>query len=132
MLNDTSHGLDCLKKLNGEIRVIRGNHDTNAKWEFYNKLSDWNFYLEGWSSMIKYKKFNIYLSHFPTITSDKNKSPYLREHLLNFFGHTHSKERMYKDNFFMYNVALDANNNHPVSIEDIIEYMKEQAVLAFC
>ena len=48
----------------------------------------------------------------------------MKKRILNLFGHTHSKEKFYQDNPTMYNVALDAHNNTPVSIDQIIEDIK--------
>ena len=37
MLNDTERGIEALKKLNGKIHIIRGNHDTDQR-EFVSHL----------------------------------------------------------------------------------------------
>ena len=44
----------------------------------------------------------------------------LKNHTINLHGHTHSKDKFYQDIPFMYNVALDAHNNAPVSFDEII------------
>ena len=38
---------------------------------------------------------------------------------LNLYGHTHQKTCFYEDRPYMYNVACDAHDCTPVSIEDI-------------
>ena len=124
MMSDNEYGMSCLKQLKGNIRVIRGNHDSATKWELYKTLD--NFELIGWAEVIKYRKHNIYLSHHPTITTNAEKTTHLREYLLSLFGHTHSKDKFYNNIFTMYNVALDANNNLPVHIEDILKSMRNK------
>ena len=59
-----------------------------------------------------------------TLTSNLDGGCSLKQRILNLFGHTHSKEKFYQDNPTMYNVALDAHNNTPVSIDQIIEDIK--------
>lgn len=124
MLNDNAHGLECLRQLNGHIKIIRGNHDTDARWALYGELP--NVELLGWAEVIKYKKYRIYLSHHFTNTSNLEGSGYLREHLLNFFGHTHQKGHFFEDRPYTFHVGLDSNNNTPVLIDDALEIMKAE------
>ena len=81
MLGDTEYGMSCLAQLNGHIKIIRGNHDTDRRWALYATLP--NVELIGWAEVIKYKKYQFYLSHHPTITSNLDKAPYLKMHLIN-------------------------------------------------
>lgn len=124
MLNDNAHGLECLRQLNGHIKLIRGNHDTDARWALYGELP--NVELLGWAEVIKYKKYRIYLSHHFTNTSNLEGSVYLREHLLNFFGHTHQKGYFFEDRPYTFHVGLDSNNNTPILIDDALELMKAE------
>lgn len=115
---DPEYGINCLKQLKGEKHIIRGNHDSDLKWDTYKDYA----ILEGYATMIKYGKFNLYLCHYPTMTSnidDENK--HLIQHIICLCGHTHFKEKFYNDNPYIYNVALDAHDNKPVSINEIIE-----------
>ena len=124
MLGNNEYGLTCLKQLKGNIHIIRGNHDTNTRMELYNKC--WNVVEITEGQFLKYKDYHFYLSHFPTITSNLEKSPNPKEHILNLYGHTHSKDKFYNDIPFMYNVAVDAHNCYPVEIEQIIMDIKEK------
>ena len=124
MLNDNKHGMDCLCRLNGHIKLIRGNHDTDARMELYKTLP--NVEVLGWAEVIKYKKYQFYLSHHPTLTSNLEKAPYLRMHLINLFGHTHQQKRFYEDMPYMFHVGMDSNNCTPVLLDDAIEMMKEE------
>lgn len=124
MLGDNLYGIECVKRLNGHIKLIRGNHDTDARWKLYEKLP--NVELVGWADVIKYKKYNFYLSHHPTLTSNLEKAPHLRMHLINLYGHTHQMGKFYQDMPYMFHVGLDSNNNRPILLDDAIELMKEE------
>lgn len=99
-----------------------GNHDSMVRQDIYKIL----FEDVSYATIIKYKKCHFYLSHYPTITSnDIDTSPY-HKNLLNCYGHTHQKTKFYNNNPYMYCVCLDAHNNYPVSIEQIIEDIKNK------
>lgn len=124
MLGDNEYGKSCVERLNGHIYLIRGNHDTNKRWdEVYPTLS--NVTLLGWADVIHYRKYHFYLSHFPTNTANIEAES-LHQCTLNLFGHTHSKDKFREDTPMYYNVAMDANDNTPVLLDDIIERMKEK------
>ena len=126
MLGDNAYGIECVKRLNGTIKLIRGNHDTDARWKLYATLP--NVELLGWAEVIKYKKYQFYLSHHPTMTSNLDKAPYLKMHLINLFGHTHQQKMFYDDTPFMFHVGLDSNGNKPVLLDDAIEIMKQETI----
>ena len=120
MLGDNAYGIECVKRLNGTIKLIRGNHDTDTRWKLYATLP--NIECLGWAEVIKYKKYNFYLSHHPTITSNFDFDKPIKARLINLAGHTHTKnkfEDMKKG--LIYHIELDAQNNYPVNIEYIIE-----------
>ena len=115
--------------LNGKEKTfIVGNHDTNNKIDKY--VFDYNMIYAGLATLYKYsKKYNFYLSHYPTITTnfdDTKKYP-----IINLFGHTHQKSKFFDGNPYMYNVALDAHNCTPVSIEQIIKDIKNYKLYKF-
>ena len=124
MLGDNEYGMNCLRRLNGQIKIIRGNHDTDSRWSLYSTLP--NVECLGWAEVIKYRKYHFYLSHHPTMTSNLEKAPYLRMHLINLFGHTHQKSKFYNDIPFMFHCGLDAHDCAPVLLDDAIEMMKEE------
>lgn len=112
------------KNLNGNKVMITGNHDTISKIIKY--TTDYNIINYGLSMYYKYsKKKNFYLCHYPTFvdnyTSDK------------FFwclaGHTHSKDPFEYGKHCVYNVAVDAHNCTPVSIETIIKDIEKYKFL---
>ena len=109
------------KVLNGEKIFIIGNHDTANKIDKY--VFDYGMICMGHASLYRYsKKYQFYLSHYPTYTAnyEDKKHP-----LINLHGHTHQKTKFFNNNPYMYNVALDAHNCTPVSIEQIIKDIKK-------
>lgn len=125
MLNDNLSGIRWIRCLNGKIHFIRGNHDTPTRIELYTKNG---FKDEGYVKAFKYHKYHIYLSHYPTVTSNGDIES-LHQVTLNMFGHTHSKDMFYNDLPWMFNVALDAHNCCPISLDLAIELMKDKLLL---
>ena len=124
MLENNNYGVSCVRRLNGTIYLVRGNHDSDHRWEeVYIDLP--NVHRLGWAHVLHYRKYHFYLSHFPTLTGNIEKE-YPRQMTLNIHGHTHSKEKFYEDKFNMFNACLDAHNNTPVLLDDIIEMIKEK------
>ena len=124
MLGNNEYGIGCLALLNGHIKIIPGNHDTASRLELYKKVP--NVEVLGYAEMLKYKKYNFYLSHHPTLTSNLEKAPYLRMHLINLYGHTHQQGHFFQDMPFMFHVGMDSNNCTPVLLDDAIQMMKNE------
>lgn len=125
MLGDNEKAREYIEQLNGKIHVIRGNHCTDKRWnKIYPTISNIEE-MCGWAHGIHYRKYNFYLSHFPTLTGNLEAES-LHQCTLNLFGHTHSKDMFYEDRPYMFNVALDAHNCYPVLLDDIIEHMKNK------
>lgn len=125
MLGDKEYGFSCLKQLKGRIHIVIGNHDTTNKIDLYaTKLEN---VVEIKSIIIlKYNKYKFYLSHYPTITSSLEKDR-LKDCLINLYGHTHQiNSKFYNEMPFMYNVGLDAHQNKPISIDEIISDCEEK------
>jgi calcineurin-like phosphoesterase family protein len=120
---DLEAGMLLLSELPGNIHLVRGNHDTDRRWEAYSQLH--NVVEQAAAIYLKYGKYHFYLSHFPTLTGNLEKES-LSQMTLNLFGHTHSKDLFYMDMPYMYNVAVDAHNCYPVDLDAIIEQMKEK------
>lgn len=120
--------VELLKQLNGKIHIIYGNHDGPKKREAYAELE--NVIECGWANMIKYKKYNFYLSHYPTITDNEDIGEIVspKECVINLFGHTHQFDDFYDTNdgynFRMYHVGVDSHDCFPVPIDEVIEEIK--------
>ena len=90
MLTDNEKGIECFKRLNGQIFLIWGNHDTQNRT---NALFDACRYKMngGWyATIIKYGKLSLYLSHYPTLTCNYDDK-HFSQHVLSLHGHTHQR-----------------------------------------
>lgn len=131
MLNDNVNGMRCFNQLKGTKYIILGNHDTKERIELYKNLP--NTQVIGYATMFKYGKYNFYLSHYPTITSNNDSEKPLIRKIINLFGHTHQSTNFYENQDAMYHVGLDSHSNYPIPIEKIIsdcenhhkEYLKK-------
>lgn len=126
MLNDNETALKLFKDIKcPNIHIVLGNHDTPARIKLYNEC--WNVVEVTYATMIKYGKYNLYLSHYPTMTGNLEKES-LKQVIINCFGHTHQKTNFYNDIPYMYHVGVDSHDNYPVSIENAIEEMKAEYI----
>lgn len=130
MLNDNDKGMEYLKKLNGKIHLLRGNHDTNSRISLYaaapNVVSTGEY-----ATVIKYGKYSFYLSHYPTLTSNLENTASLSQHVINLFGHMHQQGNFYNDIPFMYHVGMDSHNCTPVNIDQVIEDIKKEVQVCY-
>lgn len=114
-----NYDVNILKRLNGTIFVIRGNHDTE------NKLRD--IYDTGkvanvihTSELIKFGKLSLFLCHYPVLTANFDDK-HFNQHIISLHGHIHQTANwLFPDNPFIYHVGLDSHNCTPVHIEEII------------
>ena len=119
-LNDNEKGLQYLKSLNGQICIVYGNHDTQRRQELFHFISGAPIITLGYAHCFKYHDLSIYLSHYPTITSNYDEK-YFSQHMINFHGHTHQQTNWLQlDNPFMYHVGMDSHNCTPIHIKDAI------------
>lgn len=125
MLNDNEHGMECLGRLNGNLHIIRGNHDSDTRWMLYSMLP--NATLHNWAGMLKYKKYTFYLSHYPTITGNYDLEKPLKAKVINLCGHSHTKNPFVDfSKGLIYHCELDAHNNYPILLDDIIQEIKRE------
>ena len=124
MLNDNEHGLECIKRLNGRIHLIIGNHDTDTRCDLYQKCP--NIVSIDFARELKIGKYYFWLCHYPTITANYDDDRPWAKHLIDIYAHTHQQTKFYNGNPYMYCVCLDAHNNYPVELEQILKDIKEQ------
>lgn len=120
MLGDNEQGMKKIEQLNGHLHIILGNHDTNTRVnEYMNCIAVHDIQ---YALMQKYKKYSFFLCHYPTHMGNYDMQM-ARQWCLH--GHTHSKEKFceFDKN---YNVALDAHNNEPVEIEEVLKDIQEK------
>ena len=132
MLGDNAHGIQCLSQLNGKLHILTGNHCTAARQKLYHTLENMVEFC-GCATTIKYKKKQLYLSHYPTITSNYDDNKSYHQNLINLHGHTHQKTNFYFNNEinsqeiknpYMYHVGVDSHDCKPVLLNDIIYEIK--------
>lgn len=132
MLKDNEHGMNCLRQLNGTIYIVPGNHDTSTRLKLYDTLENVHVLTSNVNGLkvgaiyLKHNKYNFYLSHHPTMTSNLEKAPQLGLHLINLYGHTHQQKPFYNDIPYMFHVGMDSNNCTPVLLDDAIQMMKNE------
>lgn len=120
---DCKKGIEYLKRLNGKIHIIRGNHCTDNRCVSYLECENVVEVVD--AKYLHYKKYHFFMTHYPCFSGNLHHDS-LKKTTCNLFGHTHSKEKFYQDIPFMYNVAVDAHNCAPVSLDKIIEEMEEK------
>lgn len=125
MLSDNKKGIECFNRLNGEIFVIFGNHDSDNRKNLL--ATECPSFRGGWYSyLIKHNKMNIYLSHYPTLTANFDEK-HFSQHLINLHGHTHQQTNFLQpDNPFMYHVGMDSHNCTPVHIDEVMTDIRQR------
>ena len=124
-MSDIQLSIPYIKALNGNIKWILGNHESEKKVSAICEANP-NIQVVGWADMLKYGKKYFYLSHFPTLTSNTDDS-HLWHRVINLHGHTHQKTNfLYPDNPFIYHIGVDSHNCYPVSIEEVIADIKNR------
>jgi calcineurin-like phosphoesterase family protein len=119
MLNDNAVALKYFRRLAGHLHIILGNHDTDARIDEYVKLN--NVEEITMAARIKYKGYNFYLSHYPTLCGNYDDDKSLKAKVINLCGHRHTKNK-FEDmgKGLIYHVELDAHDCYPVNIDKIL------------
>ena len=123
-LGDIEAGITLIATLNGKLHIMRGNHDTDKKVERYLELP--NVVEVKYADVLKYGKAVFWMGHYPTITANYDDDKPWAKHVVCLFGHTHQEQPFYNDNPYMFNVGMDAHNCTPISIEEIIETIRNK------
>ena len=111
-----------LSRIPYSVHFLIGNHDSLKRTNLYESLVWVN---EGQALVVKDGKWPFYLSHYPTITANYDDG---EKHLpvINLHGHTHSTDKFYNNNPYMYNVGVDSQNGYPVSIDKIKQDIRDK------
>lgn len=123
IMSDIDRGIKCIKRLNGRIHLIRGNHSTDNKLARIVEECPNVVEYGKWSDVLQYKKWRFYLSHYPTICGnfDDGDKP-LKKRMINLCGHRHVRNKfMDMDKGLIYHCELDCQKNMPIKIDKIIE-----------
>lgn len=126
MLNDNAKGIECFKRLNGQIFLIYGNHDTSNRIDALYEACRHKM-IGGWHAfVIKHGKQSIYLSHYPTLTSNFDDK-HFSQHVINLHGHTHQRVNWLDPrNPFMYHVGVDSHNCTPIHIDEVMTDIRQR------
>lgn len=117
--------LQMLRRLKGRLHIVRGNHDTDTRWDFCLWLP--NVVEANNSFYLCYDGYKFYLTHYPTITTRADAGKPLKKCLVNLCGHTHTKDPFEDWGLGMiYHCEVDAHDCAPVRIEDIIMDLKQK------
>lgn len=119
ILGDKSN-IEYVKRLNGCLHIVLGNHDTATRQKMYAELP--NVVEIAWAIKLDYRKYHFIMSHFPMLTGNLEKES-LKQMTLNLYGHTHQTSNFYNDMPFMYHVGVDSHDGYPVLLDNIIEEM---------
>ena len=123
MLGDNEVGENLLKKLNGNIRFIIGNHDTNSRIKIYEKYGE----ILGYATVIKHRKKMLYLSHYPTLTGNFDDA--VKGGTINLCGHLHTFNKFLDtDKGAIYHCEMDAHNCYPILLDDVITDIKNYCI----
>lgn len=125
MLNNNEQALEYIKQLNGNLHIIRGNHDTDERLKLYLNLN--NVVEISEAKHFKYNKYHFFLCHYPCLTSNMDIDKPLRARLINLCGHSHTTNKFNDfDKGLIYHVEMDAHDCYPVNIDQIIEEIREE------
>lgn len=125
IMGDSTENIKYIHRLNGLIFVILGNHDTRNRQELY-ALNCPNIIGFEYVSVFSHRKYNFYLSHYPTMCSNYDDAKGLRSHLINLCGHTHTKNKFeHMGDNIIYHCEVDAHNGYPILLDDVIEDIKQ-------
>lgn len=122
---------NIIKQLNGNIILIKGNHDLrNINPTLYNIFSDVVY-----QARILIDKQTVYLNHFPFLCFEHGDiNLYKNNYSIQLFGHVHSgpltsSEDVNRLNILLptqYDVGVDNNNFTPISWIDVRDKIKQQ------
>lgn len=116
MLNDNKTASEIFRQLKGEIHIIRGNHDTDARIALYKTFPNVKEVVD--AKFLKIGKTLLFLSHYPSLTSNPGDF----HPTINLCGHTHtSKWDSDMNKGLIYHVDADAHHCTPISFEKIRE-----------
>lgn len=121
-----SKAIEYLKQLNGNIHLIRGNHDFfMGQQSFYDWLvsgqpNDPIVETDEHYAHIKDGEHEVILCHYPILywegMDDRGS--------IHLYGHMHSRPAKQHPHPMAFNVGVDVNNYMPVTLEELLERKK--------
>ena len=113
--------IEYIKRLNGYLHIVLGNHDTKTRENLYSQLPN-VVEIADVGIKLDYKKYHFALTHYPMLTGNIEKES-LKQMTCNLFAHTHQTEEFYEDKAYMFHCGVDSHNGYPVLLDDIIQKM---------
>ena len=108
--------------MNGRLHIIRGNHDGDKKIKEYAEMPNVVEIVD--AKFLNYGKFHFFLSHYPALTANYDEKS-LKQKMINLCGHVHTLDRFADfDKGLIYHCEVDAHDNKPVLLDDIIQEIK--------
>ena len=121
-LGDTEVGIKYIREMNGRLHIIRGNHDSDKKIKEYAEMPNVVEIVD--AKFLNYGKFHFFLSHYPALTANYDEKS-LKQKMINLCGHIHTLDRFADfDKGLIYHCEVDAHDNKPVLLDDIIQEIK--------
>lgn len=120
VLGDTEKGIKCFNQLNGKFHIVRGNHDTDCRWQLFLQNAK---VVEAQNAIyLKYGGYHFYLSHYPTQTSNFDIDKPLKQRLINLCGHSHTQDFWldWKQHPIIH-CEVDVNDCYPIDLDVIAE-----------
>lgn len=125
VMSDTESGIAALKQLRGKIHIIRGNHCTDAKVKLYQECHNVVEVVD--AKWLKVGKQMFFLSHYPTLTNNHDDEKPLSRRIISLCGHVHTPDKWNDwDKGLIYHVEMDAHGCTPISIEQVLEDIKNK------
>ena len=113
ILGKKEMAVDIVSRLNGNIYLVKGNHDRNNEW--YREMG----IKEVYDHPIIIRDF-IILSHAPQPFICDSRTPYV-----NFFGHVHSSEMFETYGPRHFCACVERHDYKPVNIEEVIKHFQK-------
>lgn len=125
MLNDDEIIHRYFHGLKGRLHIVIGNHDTDRRINIYETFP--NVVEVVMAKRLRYGKYHFYLSHYPTLVGNFVEGDKLTQKTINLCGHSHTIDPFADWNKgTIYHCELDAHNNRPVLLDDIIADIKQK------
>lgn len=120
-----NYDVNILKRLNGQICIVRGNHDTTRKLSDINAARPDTIFV-GTSDLIKIGKLSLFLCHYPVLTANFDDR-HFNQHVISLHGHTHQNGNwLFPDNPFIYHIGMDSHSCYPVHIDTIVNDIRNR------
>ena len=116
---DEQQTIKIIERLNGQINLIKGNHDSIAKKR--NVINKLGFVKDYYELKEKQVGHRIIMFHYPIMSWNAK-----HHGSIHLYGHVHSgghRDRALKEGYSM-NVGVDVNGYEPVSLDEILDRLK--------